>query len=164
MLVYHYNELEFRLILYVIEMRAFWIARKKHPTRESIFFSIWLGLHFTTLWLREVAKVPFHYQNLCTKHCFVQTPLWLSGSVIQSVTWWSFVKIYQTNLHSLAARKLIFFREGSPPPTCHMSCVTCHLSHASCVTCHMSKVTCRMSCVTCHMSHVTCHMSHVNKE
>ena len=28
-------------------------------------------------------------------------------------------------------------REGSPPSTCHVSCVTCHVSH---VTCHMSRV------------------------
>ena len=27
-------------------------------------------------------------------------------------------------------------REGSPPPTCHVSHVTCHMSH---VTCHMSQ-------------------------
>ena len=29
------------------------------------------------------------------------------------------------------------FREGSPPPTCHASCVTCHMSH---VMCHVSHV------------------------
>ena len=30
-------------------------------------------------------------------------------------------------------------KECSPPPMCHMSCVTCHMSH---VRCHMSGVTC----------------------
>ena len=29
-------------------------------------------------------------------------------------------------------------REGSPPPTCHMSCFMCHMSH---VMCHMLHVT-----------------------
>ena len=48
------------------------------------------------------------------------------------------MKISSTNLHSqtVRARELKFW-EGSPPPTCHVSCVTCHLSH---VTCHMSFV------------------------
>ena len=35
-------------------------------------------------------------------------------------------------------------REGSSPPTCHMSCLTCH-----------------MSFITYHMSHVTGNISHV---
>ena len=39
-------------------------------------------------------------------------------------------------------------REGSLPPTCHVSCVMCHVSH---VTCHVSHVTCHVSRVTCHM-------------
>ena len=33
-------------------------------------------------------------------------------------------------------------REGSPPPTCHVSHVTCH---ESCVMCHMSCTTCQVS-------------------
>ena len=37
-------------------------------------------------------------------------------------------------------------REGSPPPTCHVSHVTCHLSH----------VNCHVSLVTCHVTHVFC--------
>ena len=35
-------------------------------------------------------------------------------------------------------------REGSPPPTCHMSHVTGHLSH----------VMCHVSCVKCHMHYI----------
>ena len=35
-------------------------------------------------------------------------------------------------------------REGSPPPSCHVSYFTGHVS-----------------CVTCHMSHVMCHFFHV---
>ena len=34
--------------------------------------------------------------------------------------------------------------EVSPPPTCHMSCVTCHMSH---VTSHMLHVTCPFFCL-----------------
>ena len=38
--------------------------------------------------------------------------------------------------------------EGTPHPTCHVSCVMCHVS---CVKCHVSCVTCRMLLVTCHV-------------
>ena len=40
-------------------------------------------------------------------------------------------------------------REGSPPPTNHVSHFMCHVS---CVMCHMSNVTCHVSRVTCYMS------------
>ena len=40
-------------------------------------------------------------------------------------------------------------REGSPPPTCHITCVACHVS---CVRREMSYV-------MCHTSHVTCNGS-----
>ena len=42
-------------------------------------------------------------------------------------------------------------KEGSPPPTCHVSVVTCHVSG---FTCHASGVTCHVSRVTCHNIHI----------
>ena len=37
-------------------------------------------------------------------------------------------------------------REGSPPPTCHVSNITCHVSN---ITCHVSHIICHMSRVIC---------------
>ena len=36
------------------------------------------------------------------------------------------------NSQSLKARKLIFFKVGSPLPTCHVLCFTCHVSPVAC--------------------------------
>ena len=66
----------------------------------------------------------------------IQTPLLLIKSVSQQIILCE--NIFKTsslrNSKSWGADILI---EGSPPTTCHVSCVTCHLS---CVICHMSHV------------------------
>ena len=76
-----------------------------------------------------------YFTNTLVIHSFI---IYLSES--------SFVKISVTHFHSKnrESQGAEILREGSHPPTCHMSCVTCHVSH-----------------VICHMKHVTFHMSHV---
>ena len=84
----------------------------------------------------------------------LQTPLSFIHSLTQLVSQSVILceNIFKTplipNRESYGAEIL---REGSPSPTCHVSCVTCHMSH---VMCHMSRVTCHVSPVTCHMSRV----------
>ena len=71
--------------------------------------------------------------EICSYIAYSQTPSWLGHSLTDPL-WKSLQNTFTPKPEELGSWNL---REGSPPPTCHMSCVMCHMSR---VTCHMSHI------------------------